>query len=260
MMKIFVCKQLKFRLNGVMINFLFFISLFILPISGISAQLPRQLTESDRSVALKILGFGTATKLNAEPTPLGGYEGFEFFVSTDLIPIQDVQNLGNRSGTGDQLLTTSFGFGKGIFFDVDTFVYFSPLQWQSKYSQIGGYVRKVVYTSEDKPFQVAFNLHGNGTSIENLVHLRTTGLDAILSYEWPQVTLSLGGGIGRSIGTFIGGSNGNGINSTTETYTNDIQQQHLLISLAKGWGKNYLSLQYDRYFDASYSLKYGFRL
>ncbi len=241
-----------------MTKLLLFAVLFIFSIQGISAQLPRQFNESDRSIALKILGFGTATKLNADPTPLGGYEGFEFFISTDLIAIQDVQNLGNRSGTGDQFITTSLGFGKGIFFDVDTFVYFSPLQWQSKSSQIGGYVRKVVYTSEDKPFQVALNLHGNGTSIENLVHLRTTGLDAILSYEWPQITLSLGGGIGRSIGTFIGGADG--INSTTETHTNDIQQQHLLISVAKGWGKNYLSLQYDRYFDASYSLKYGFRL
>lgn len=241
-----------------MVVFLFLVLLFVFPLQGISVQLPRQLNGSDRSIALKTLGFGTATKLNVDPTPLGGYEGFEFFISTDVISIKNVQDLGNRSGSGDQLITTSFGFGKGIFFDVDTYVYFSPLQWQSKYSQIGGYIRKVVYVNDTNPFQISLNLHGNGTSIENLVHLRTTGFDAVFSYEWPQVTLSLGGGLARSIGTFIGGVDG--INSTAETHSNDIQQQHLLVSLAKGWGKNYLSLQYDRYFDASYSLKYGFRL
>ena len=140
-------------------HFLLLFLLFIFSQNGNTTQLPRQLNELDRFTTLKTLGFGTATKLNTDPNPLGGYQGFEFFLSTDLISIENIQLLGNRSGSGNQFVTTNLGFGKGIFFDIDTFIYFSPLQAQSKSSQIGGYVRKVVYANEDKPLQLSLNLH-----------------------------------------------------------------------------------------------------
>lgn len=223
-----------------------------------AAQLPRQLSESDRLETLKILGFGSATKLNSDPTPLGGKSGFEFFVSNDVISIAEVQKLGDRSGSGDQMFISSLGFGKGLFFDIDTFVFFSPLQFQSKYSQLGASLRKVIYTHSDLPFQAALSLHGNGTNYENLISLTTTGLDLVLSYEWPELAFSAGIGQGRSIGTFIGGASG--VNNTTETFTQDIQQRHWLTSISKRWDKTYLSLQYDRYFDSTVSFKIGYRL
>lgn len=237
--------------------FIFFLSSF----AG-AAQLPRKLDDLDRIEVLKILGFGSAAKLNSDPTPLGGHGGFEFFFASDVISIADVQKRGDQSGSGDQIFVSNIGFGKGLFYDIDAYVFFSPLQFQNKYSQMGASVRKVVYTHSDLPLQLSLNFHGSGTNYENLVGLTTTGLDFILSYDWFRDSVSAGLGHGRSIGTFIGDSTGGpyGINSTSETYTHDIQQRHWFISVSHRWEKTYLSLQYDRYFEATYSLKLGYRL
>lgn len=234
-----------------------FLILHFISCTVMAAQLPRQLSESDRLETLKVLGFGSATKLSSDPTPLGGHGGFEFFASSDVISISNLQKLGDQSGSGDQMFVSTLGFGKGLFYDIDAFLFFSPLQFQSKYSQIGALLRKVIYKHSDLPLQAALNLHGNGTNYENLISLTTTGLDLILSYEWPELIFSAGLGQGRSIGTFIGGASG--INNTTETYTQDVQQRHWLTSLSKRWNKTYLSLQYDRYFDATFSFKIAYR-
>ncbi|MEK6773757.1 MAG: hypothetical protein AABY64_07445 [Bdellovibrionota bacterium] len=231
---------------------------------AISAQLPKQLTESDRQEVLKILGFGSATKLNSDPTPLGGHSGLEFFISSDVISIESLQKLGDRSGSGNQIMSNSIGVGKGLFFDIDTYLFFSPLQLQNKYSQMGAYIRKVIYTDDNRPWRAALSLHGNGTSYENLVNLTTSGVDLIFSYEWPEITVSAGVGQARTIGTFIGGGIGPngpyGINDTSDTFSGDLQQHHWLVSISRRWEKTYLSLEYDRYYDATFSLKFGYRL
>ncbi len=239
-----------------------FVLIFLWALSTWAAQLPRKLTESDRLETLKILGFGSAAKLNSDPSSLGGRGGFEFYLSSDVIPISNVQKLGDRSGSGDQIFVSNLGFGKGLFYDIDTYVFFSPLQFQSKYSQMGAYLRKPVYIHESLPFQISLSFHGSGTNYENLIGLTTTGLDMILSYDWPKNSFSAGVGHGRSIGTFIGDSTGagNGVNSTADTYTQDVQQRHWFLSATQRWKKTYLSLQYDRYFEGTMSLKLAYRL
>jgi len=233
------------------------ISMILCSSVAIAAQLPRRLTESDRLETLKVLGFGSSAKINSDPTPLGGFQGFEFFISNEVIPIDTVQKLGDRSGQGEQIMMTTIGFGKGIFYDIDTFVFYTPLQIQNKISQFGGFFRKRLYADDQRPWQVSMSLIGGGTTYENLITMTTTCLDFIFHYQWPHVSFGAGFGQGRSIGTFIGGASG--INSTNETFTEDLQQRHWLVTGSYRWDKTYLSFQYDRFFENTYAAKLGYR-
>ena len=222
-----------------------------------AATLPGNLNQSDRLDTLKILGFGTAAGALSNPSHLGGYSGVEMFFTNQELPYNKIQTLGNQTGSGTSQSIMTLGVGKGLFLDIDSFVYFTPFLWQSKISNSGFLFRRKIFEDKHNPLQVSFQFHGSVASFSNKVGTTTSGIDLVTSYFWDRVAASLVLGQGRSIGMFTGGVSG--ITDTGDTLTEDLQQRHWGLGLCYRWNQATLSVLYDRYYEGIYSTRVAWR-
>lgn len=229
---------------------------------------PRQMAAGDRKIALQVLGFGAASKILGNPYPLGGYQGLEIGLSSEYIPVKDLSSLGDKSATRTEVNYYTLSVAKGIFYNIDTVVHFTPAFQQENLSSYGGQLRWGFY---DFPFMhggLSLILHGSATSFSNLIDTRTTGTDLIATFVVEDVALYFGGGDARSIGTFRGGDiNGTVTESTTSACNGttcsdayeDLNQGHTVFGISLAFAKLYAAFQVDRYYQSTYSAKLGFR-
>lgn len=222
-----------------------------------STSLPKNLTESDQVRALEILGFGSSGKILADPYPLGGYSGVEVGVSTQYIPIGDLAGLGSTTNDKGEMTYYSLSLGKGLFYNVDVFVYFTPSIQAEEMQSFGGQFRWGFYEANFFPISFSVMAYIGGASFQNLINVQTTGLDLIGNVNMDNLALYFGGGRIRAQGRFIGGTDG--ITASGETEKQDISEDHSFFGISIGLSKAFLALEVDRYSDSVYSGKLGFR-
>lgn len=224
---------------------------------SIGASLPGNLDQSSRQEVLKILGFGTAAGSLSNPSHLGGYSGLEMFFSSLQLPYDRIQTLGNQAGSGVSQSVMTLGVGKGLFLDIDSYAFFTPVLLQARIANSGFLFRRKVFEDKHNPVQVSLQFHGTLTNFSNQVGTTTTGLDILASYFWDQFAASIVFGQGRSIGLFTGGALG--VTDTGETLTEDLRQRHWGVSGCYRWKQLSFSLLYDRYFEGIYSSRIAWR-
>jgi hypothetical protein len=233
------------------------ISLMMLASANASINLPKNLTESDQVRALEILGFGSSGKILADPYPLGGYSGVEVGLSTQFIPIGDLASLGNTTDEKGELSYYSLTLGKGLFYNVDVFVYLTPAIQSEEMQSFGGQFRWGFYEANFFPISFSAMAYLGGANFQNLINVQTSGLDLIATVNMDKLALYFGGGRIRAQETFIGGASG--ITSSQETEKRDIIEDHSFFGVSIGFAKAFLALEVDRYSDSVYSGKLGFR-
>ncbi|MFM6928051.1 MAG: hypothetical protein ACKOX6_06270 [Bdellovibrio sp.] len=233
------------------------LSLMLLASANASTNLPRNLTASDQVRALELLGFGSSGKILADPYPLGGYSGVEVGLSTQFIPIGDLASLGSTTDNKGELSYYSLTMGKGLFYNVDAFVYFTPAIQSEEMQSFGGQVRWGFYEANFFPISFSAMVYLGGANFQNLINVQTTGLDLIATVNMDQMALYFGGGRIRAQGTFIGGANG--ITASHNTEKQDVIEDHSFFGVSIGFAKMFLALEVDRYSDSVYSGKLGFR-
>lgn len=225
--------------------------------SWAETSLPRNLNESDRIRALEVLGYGSAPKTLNNPYPLGGYKGIEVGLSSEFIPIEDLASLGNKTTEKGELNYYTLSFGKGLYHNVDTFMYFTPFLQDEKVQTYGGQLRWGFYETAFFPFSLTTNLFVGGANFSNLINVTTVGFDLIATVAMDNVAIYFGTGRVRASGQFIGGSDG--ITNTQETESHDINENHSVFGLNLDISKVFLAFEIDRYTDSSYSGKLGYR-
>lgn len=236
--------------------FIFSLLLFI-SIGNAATQLPKNLSISDQVRALEILGFGSASKVLDNPYPLGGYTGIEVGVTSEFIPIEDLASLGSGSGERGEFNFTTLTFGKGLYYNIDMHVYFTPFIQSEKFQSYGAQARWGFYEADFFPLSVTAMLSGGGANFSNLINVSTFGADVIATVNMDNVAIYFGGGTARAIGKFIGGANG--ITADQQTIEQDIVESHTLFGLNVDISKLFIAMQIDRYTDSVYSGKLGFR-
>ncbi|MNJ99834.1 hypothetical protein D3C87_176150 [compost metagenome] len=220
-------------------------------------KLPRNLDKQDRIRALEILGLGSAAKILDNPYPLGGYSGFEMGLAAEFIPVDELAGLGSGTTDNGELNYYTLTFGKGVYHNVDTMVYFSPITGDEEVGNFGGQLRWGFYEARFFPISFSTIVYGGGTSFSNLINVTTVGIDLIATVNVENVALYLGGGTIRAIGQFIGGADG--ITDNGQTIQEDISEEHLVFGLNVNFSKMFVALEVDRYVDSVYSGKLGFR-
>lgn len=219
--------------------------------------LPKNLSAADRESALGILGFGSASKLLSSPYPMGGYDGVEVGVSSEYIPLADVATLGAKSSSRSDINYLNVTLGKGLFYNVDALLQFIPMPQDESISGFGGQVRWGFYETKFMPAALSLVVHGSGVNFNNLLGSHTTGVDLIGSVNMKDVSLFFGAGQARSVGTFVGGTDG--VTDTGFTETADVSSQHTIFGISIKMSNVFVALQVDRYVQSTYAGKLGIR-
>lgn len=220
-------------------------------------DLPRNLSSQDQIRTLEILGYGTASKVLGDPYPLGGYSGVEMGVSTQFIPVSDLATLGNTTRDNGELSYYTLTLGKGLYYNIDTFVYFTPSLQSEEMQNFGGQLRWGFYEASFFPISFSALAYAGGANFQNLINIITTGWDLIGTVNMENVAVYFGAGRVRAQGTFIGGAGG--ITSSTITESHDISENHTFFGVNVEISKVFIALEVDRYTDSVYGGKLGYR-
>lgn len=220
-------------------------------------ELPQDLNAKERKSVVQVLGYGTKSKILSSPVPLGGYEGFEIGISSEYIPLSDLKGLGSGQKDQKEVDLKIITVGKGIVHNIDTYLHFTPLVQNAGFFGYGGHVRWGFWESESLPVLSSFILHGSGVNYSNILSMRTTGADLLMTIALDQVALYFGGGVIRSIGTFAGGANGLTLEGNTQDA--DISDVHSVFGLSVNLNKLYITFEVDRVVQASYAVRLSYR-
>lgn len=239
-------------------RFLIFVGLFLsVVLAKATIDLPKNLTVSDQKRTLEILGLGTAAKVLGNPYPLGGYTGFEVGLSSEFIPIEDLANLGSKTTDSGEFNYYTLTIGKGLYYNIDTLLYFTPAIQTQKIQSFGGQIRWGFYEANFFPISFSTRVYAGGANFANLVNITTFGADLIATVAIDNVALYFGQGRLSAHGTFIGGNDG--ITLSKDTEKQNSQENHTLGGLSVSVAKFFVALEIDRYVDSVYSGKMGFR-
>ncbi len=219
--------------------------------------LPKNLDNADQSRALEILGFGSASKILNNPYPLGGYMGIELGVSTEFIPLDDLQDLGSGTEDKGEFNYYTLTLGKGLFYNIDTYLYFTPSVQGENFQNFGAQLRWGFYEFNFFPLTLSAILYGGGANYSNLINISTFGTDILATVNMDNVAIYAGFGSIRAVGKFIGGANG--ITDDQETTEQDLVETHTVFGVSIGISKMFIAMEIDRYTDTVYSGKLGVR-
>ena len=239
---------------------LLLVFVFALAVSQVGSarlSIPNNMTSTDRQTALEALGYGSGTKLLGDPYPLGGYSGVELGITSEIIPTSDISRLGSKATQQTETSYSVLTLGKGLYNNVDGFIQFGLSGTAENISNYGGQLRWGFYQAEYVPAFLSLVLSGSTTNFQNLIITNNQALDLVTGINVDDVTLYLGTGQMRVQGTFVGGASG--ITDTSETLRESISGNHFLAGVNLKFSKVFLAMQIDRYTQANYSAKLGFR-
>lgn len=240
-----------------------FILIFLF--SGLAKQaqaalaLPTALTREDRQIALKILGFGTQAKLFSSPVPLGGYEGFEFGLASEYLLTEDIAKIGSKT-PGQAVKEFNYltlSATKGLTYNLDTSVFFTPQPQSEGISSFGGHLRWGFYEFQNFPALFSLILHASGSNFSSLLNTRTSGADLVVTVAVSEASLYFGGGPIRTIGTFVGGTQG--ITSEGKTVDEDLSDLHTVFGLHVKLSSLFVAFEVNRVVQSSYGARLGWR-
>lgn len=220
-------------------------------------ELPKNLNSEERKSVLEILGFGTTSKVASSPYPLGGYEGFEIGLTSELIKIEDLSRYGSTTEPQEDLNVNSLSIGKGLYNDLDLFVNFMPISSSTKISNYGAQARWKFYEARFLPVTLSVLFHGNSANFQNLITTTVFGADLIGAINVDSLGLYLGIGQANGSGRFAGGAEG--VTNTGNMQTEKVSTIHNYAGLAYNFLPLFIAFQMDRYTQPIYTARLGFR-
>lgn len=219
-----------------------------------TVQLPTNLSKGDRQEVLRIIGFGTSSKLLSNPYPID----LEVGASVEFINTEDLGRLGSRlSAPQRDVAFSRFTIGKGLYNHVDLFLHFVPYSRENEIALYGGLLRWGFYQAKYLPIAASVVAHINTSNISNQLTTRSYGADLVGGITVNNVALFVGCGPIEATGSFIGGANG--ITDTGNLETETVKGFHTMVGANVSVSKMFLALQVDRYTQTVFSAKLGAR-
>lgn len=223
-----------------------------------ASKIPQQLDANDQITAARSLGYALSSRVLSNPYPLGGYHGFEFAMSNELIPWTDISRLGITTNSTGEFQVKHISFAKGLYNHIDVGMHFSLLPQDQAIESYGGQVRWTFFDFEHFPATLAVSAHASSANYENHIIAKNSSTDLLMSVYTSPLTLFLGVGLSRASVQFIGGANGITADQKTSILKNN--SLHTFIGTNFEIDRTFIALQIDRYFETSYAIKLGYRL
>ncbi len=219
-------------------------------------DIPRQLSHRDRLQVLDVLGFSTSSKILADPYPLGGYAGFDIGIQTEIIPIQELSDVGAPSQNKDTYFYPIFAVGKGLYNNFDLFIHFIPFSQGTGISEYGGIVRWGFYQMSYAPISFSLLFSANSVNLSDQLILTNYGADFSIGLTAQNIYFYLGSGEAYTRGQFNGGSSG--LTDSGNEEREKKRHLHYFFGLGAHIGFISLTSQMDYYTNPSYSLKLSY--
>jgi len=220
-------------------------------------QIPKNMDKGDRKAVVEMLGLSSSMKLLGDPYPLGGYSGVEVGIASEVIATEELSRLGNKAPSSNETNYSLLTLGKGLYNNLDIFVQFTPFSQKEDLTNFGGMLRWGFYQAEYMPAHLSLVAYANSMSYQNKITCSSLGYDLVAGFSVEDVTLYTGFGLVKSQATFIGGADG--VTDSGITEREDTQQAHYLAGLSLKFSKIFFAAQLDRYTEATYSAKLGYR-
>lgn len=236
--------------------FILFLILFF-HVAQASRELPKNLNPQERVRALEVLGYGSAPKLISNTYPLGGYTGIDIGYSADFIPLKDLSRLGSGSDDDTQMVFNTLSIGKGLFYNVDGYIYFTPFNQHNDLQSFGAQIKWAFYEMTSAPIAFSVSAYGGGANFSNVMGVSTLGGDILATVMTDWLSFYLGVGSVRAIGRFVGGTDG--ITNVVEDSVEDILRGHSFLGVQLQYSRFYIAGQVDIYTDTFYGAKIGLR-
>lgn len=234
-----------------------FLILFLLVSTASQAalNLPQGMSAGEQEYILQTLGFGSSFRSVDNPYPLGGYSGFEFGVSGEQIPSEEIGYLGNQSTIDRNVTYPRISIGKGILSSVDLFFSFLPYSENTGVGIYSGALRWGFFQASFFPACFSLLLHATNTNVNNLFISETLGLDLISGVNADPFSIYVG------IGSLYGeGQFDASLSSDSRAQNRVARTFHTLVGINAEFENVFGAFQIDNYNASVFSLKVGVRL
>lgn len=244
----------------------------------LALEIPKRLTESDRSTVIRTLGMNSSTKILSNPYPLGGYSGLEIGVSVELIDIKALSRLGCEPGTSNcpntirsdekELAYSRLTVGKGLYNDIDLFMSFALPTPGVEISDFGGHLRWNFYEARFLPIVLSVLGQVNQININNSFTSQNVGFSFLAGITVDDFAIYFGGGYINSESQFICGDQEDGVVESSDpacqaSNSGFINQKesgsNSLVGINLQFDDYFVAAQIDRYRDPVFSAKIGVR-
>ncbi|HEX4925854.1 MAG TPA: hypothetical protein VFV50_17305, partial [Bdellovibrionales bacterium] len=226
-------------------------------------SIPTNLSANDRQEALRILGLGTSSKMLSNPYPLGGYSGFEFGLTIESVPVEEISRLGAKLQPGEQPEKTfnypKFAIGKGLYKDIDVFLHFIPYNQNTNMSDYGGMLRYCFYQAAFLPASFSILVHANNSNVGNLIFTQSAGAELVTGINVSDFALYVGAGRVFVTGKFVASLNAAGSNPTPADETDTVSSFHSFIGGSFDFEPVFVAFQIDQYTQTVMGAKLGLR-
>lgn len=222
-------------------------------------DIPTGLQESELDDVAKILGFNTSNKFLSNPYPLGGYSGLEVGVSLEIIDVEELSYLGNKTDTQSEFRFNRITVGKGIYNNFDIYLDFVPFSKSNQVSEYGGMLKWGFYQAKFLPFSAAMLAHMSTINIQDSFVCQNVGGDMMVGVNVNHFSLYFGGGYVRASTLFTQSILGFTVTGNG-TYKETFSSNHSFVGVNLDFLNMFVAGQIDRYVDPVYSVKLGIRL
>jgi hypothetical protein len=234
--------------------------------SSWAIEFPSDLNSEDRAEVLQTLGINTSSKLLSNPYPLGGYPGWEFGLTLEVINIEELSRLGSKTELQQEMRYPRISFGKGLYRDIDLFMHFTPYGENIDIKEFGGIFKWEFYRLKDLPIGFHLLAHGSNVNIKDTLTSQSIGLDLLVGINANNFSLYLGSGQVQTEGEFIASGPLSPVpvadpaTSPSNTIRQLARSSHSFVGLNFKWDTFFIAAQLDRYQTPTYSVKVGVRL
>ena len=205
-----------------------------------------------RQSILQELGYGTSSKLIAEPYPMGGYRGLEISLTYETLPTDQLNQ--NSNPAQDPLAFSRVTIGKGLYKNVDIQMNFIPFDSQSSLSGFGAIVKWMFLEGELIPYNFSFVAEGNQTNFNNQLIEQSMGADVIFGGTFDLATLYVGTGWLHSNGEF------RSPDAPAVTAIENVSNFHYFAGAVLRWEPVFVAAQLDQFQQTMLSFRLGVRL
>ncbi len=253
-------------------------SLYLASPQVFALEIPKRLSESDRSTVIRTLGMNSSTKILSNPYPLGGYSGIEIGISVELIDIKNISRLGCDPGTSNcpntvrsdekELAYSRLTVGKGLYNDIDLFMSFALPTPGVEISDFGGHLRWNFYEARFLPIVLSILTQANQININNSFTSQNMGISLLAGIVVDDFSIYFGGGYINSESQFICGDQEDGVinnddptcQASNSGFINQKESgSNSLVGINLQFNDYFVAAQIDRYRDPVFSAKLGIR-
>ena len=198
-------------------------------------EFPKNINFQDQKKIIDSLSVQSQKKHLSDPAPLGGYKGWEGLVSVEALSLSELNDIDPSLNNSDYIFLPRLQLSKGIYYDIDLSLYFSPLLVNKDIKDFGGQFRWLVLENFRQHYNLSLSFQVNSTNYKDILFSTNLGFDLVVSRLWEQYSLTFGYGFIRNTSRIVGVSSGVNITSSGQEVAKTENNMHVFVAGTRWW-------------------------